>query len=171
MTHKIRSTVAMAAHFSSIINVVSSTEEPVAAPQAPRAPQKSVTRTYHSVQQPNAIELDSLKWGQNINRPSASGTTTPGVETPSGWSTPGWQSPGWQTPQTPSALEMSRPQTPNDAPGHALQSFSNPPKNKYRMTATCLLNFSNGLSDAAAGPLIPKMIMHVMSFPKNKNNG
>ncbi|CAD6448462.1 cbccd8ca-4a3d-4783-a979-c4a14e07b7c4 [Sclerotinia trifoliorum] len=142
----------MAAHFSSIIDVVSSRDEPVAPPLA--APQKSVTRTYHSVQQPNAIELDSIKWAPNINRPPASGTTTPGVESVSGWSTPGWQS-----SVTPSALEISRPQTPDNEPEHIIQSFSNPPKNRFRMTSTCLLNFGNGLSDAAAGPLIPKMII------------
>ncbi|KAI9649738.1 hypothetical protein NHQ30_002319 [Ciborinia camelliae] len=136
----------MAAHLASIINIVSSDDEPITAPQ------RTVTRTHHSVQQPNSIELDHLQLGQNVNRPSASGNTTPGPE--SGWSTP-----GWQTPKTPSDLEMSRPQTPNNEPEHLIQSFSNPPKNRYRMMSTCLLNFGNGLSDAAAGALIPKMIM------------
>ncbi|KAG4030685.1 hypothetical protein MFRU_011g01420 [Monilinia fructicola] len=152
----------MAAQFASIINVVSSDNEHIAAPQSVvssndepiTAPQKTVTRTYHSVQQPDSIELDDLKWGQNINRPSASGTTTPGAEPVSEWSTP-----GWQTPRTPSALELSRPQTPNNEPDNIIQSFSNPPKNRFRMMSTCLLNFGNGLSDAAAGPLIPKMIL------------
>ncbi|TGO88672.1 hypothetical protein BPOR_0148g00050 [Botrytis porri] len=149
----------MAAHFSSIFDVVSANNERVAAgttannePIAP--PQKSVTRTYHTAQQPHAIELDNLQWGSNVNRPSASGNTTPGAEPGSGWTTPGWQS-----STTPSALEESRPQTPNNEPEYIVQSFSNPPKNRYRMAATCLLNFGNGLSDAAAGPLIPKMII------------
>lgn len=162
----------MAAQFASIINVVSSDNEHIAAPQSVvssndepiTAPQKTVTRTYHSVQQPDSIELDDLKWGQNINRPSASGTTTPGAEPVSEWSTP-----GWQTPRTPSALELSRPQTPNNEPDNIIQSFSNPPKNRFRMMSTCLLNFGNGLSDAAAGPLIPKMILYVKSIPEEDN--
>ncbi|THV54381.1 hypothetical protein BGAL_0028g00370 [Botrytis galanthina] len=149
----------MAAHFSSIFDVVSTNNELVAAGTAANnepiaAPQKSVTRTYHSAQQPNGIELDNLQWGSNASRPSASGTTTPGAEHGSGWTTPGWQS-----STSPSALEESRPQTPNNEPEYIVQSFSNPPKNRYRMIATCLLNFGNGLSDAAAGPLIPKMII------------
>ncbi|ESZ97697.1 hypothetical protein SBOR_1884 [Sclerotinia borealis F-4128] len=138
----------MAAHFASTINVVSSDDEPITAPQ------KLVTRTYHSVQYPNSIELDNLQWEHNINRPSASGTTTPGAEPVSGFSTP-----GWHTPRTPGDIEMSRPPTPNNEPEYIKQSFSNPPKNRFRMISTCLLNFGNGLSDAAAGPLIPKMII------------
>lgn len=167
LAYTIPSTVTMAAHFSSFIDVVSTNNELVAAGTAANnepiaAPQKSVTRTYHSAQQPHAIELDNLQWGSNVNRPSASGTTTPGAEPGSGWSTPGWQG-----STSPSALEESRPQTPNNEPEYIVQSFSNPPKNRFRMAATCLLNFGNGLSDAAAGPLIPKMIMCV-SIPKKR---
>ncbi|KAM3072367.1 hypothetical protein ACMFMG_009176 [Clarireedia jacksonii] len=112
---------------------------------APRAPQKSRPRTYHSVPQPDSTELDYIQWDHNINGPR-SGTATPGT--------------GWQTPRTPGALEMSSPTSPDGGQtGATVQSFSNPPMNRFRMTSTCLLNFGNGLSDAAAGPLIPRMII------------
>lgn len=148
----------MAAHFASIIDVVSSNDAPISAPQ------KSITRSHRSVQDPNLIELNNLQLGQNFNRQSACGTTIPRPEPVSGSSTP-----GWQTPRTPSVFKISLPQTPNNEPENIVQSFFNPPQNRFRMLATCLLNFGNGLSDAAAGPLIPEMIMYVQSFLSDNN--
>lgn len=58
---------------------------------------------------------------------------------------------------------MSRPASPthDELDGvDALQSFSNPPKNRYRMVSISLMNFLSGLSDSAPGALIPYMERH-----------
>lgn len=115
-------------------------------PVAPIAPQKAKSRVYHSVPQehgPAPLELDNLQWGKKLNGPrvTESGKTTPT---------------GFQTPRTPNDLEMSRPPSPTENEGvDAMQSFSNPPMNRYRMLSVCLMNFGNGLSDSAPGALIP----------------
>ncbi|KAI9053069.1 hypothetical protein LZ554_003338 [Drepanopeziza brunnea f. sp. 'monogermtubi'] len=101
------------------------------------APPKAFARSYHSV--PDPIELDNLQWPTGLH---VSGT---------------------QTPLESNDLEASRPDTP--ASEHvreteALQSFSFPPMNKYRMSSVCLMNFGNGLSDSAPGALIPYMETH-----------
>jgi hypothetical protein len=98
----------------------------------PIAPQKAVPRTYHSV--PDPIELENFQFTAKPNGPLATGHATP------------------------SELETSRPATPgpNEDDGvEAMQSFSSPPMNKFRMLSVCLLNFGNGLSDSAPGALIP----------------
>ena len=110
------------------------------------APQKALERTYHSVplpQEPNPIELDKLQWGTKPKEPRGG----------SGYNTPS----GTQTPMV-TDLEMSRPSTPQDMEQDgvdAVQSFSNPPMNRFRMISVCMLNFGNGLSDSAPGALIP----------------
>jgi hypothetical protein len=112
----------------------------------PIAPQKALERTYHSVplpQGPNAIELDDLQWGAKLNGPREESR----YNTPSG-------------PQTPAVtdLEMSRPETAQDNEQDGVdtvQSFSNPPMNRFRMLSVCILNFGNGLNDSAPGALIP----------------
>lgn len=111
-----------------------------AAPSIPSAPQKALPRVYHSVPTPE-IELESIQWGKQTKGHAESGTTTPT---------------GYQTPKAPNDIEMSQPASPTEGDGvDAMQSFSNPPMNRYRMTSVCLLNFANGLSDSAPGALIP----------------
>src|SRR6266536_2817440 len=102
----------------------------------PIAPQKAFPRSYHSV--PDPIELENLQWGAKLNGPSGSGAATPT---------------GYQTPRSP--LELSRPSSPIAEPEgvDALQSFSSPPVNRFRMVSVCLLNFANGLGDSAPGAL------------------
>lgn len=115
------------------------------------APQKALPRVYHSVPQP--LELDNLQWGAKLNGPSGSGTNTP---------------PGYQTPRVPTDLEMSRPATPTEQDGvDALQSFSNPPMNRFRMLSVCLMNFGNGLNDSAPGALIPYIEKYGHVSPMN----
>lgn len=109
----------------------------------PIAPQKAFPRAYHSVHSiPDPVELDNLQWGAKLNGPPGSGSVSPS---------------GHQTPHVPTDLEMSRPATPmNEQDGvDALQSFSNPPMNRFRMISVCLMNFGNGLNDSAPGALIP----------------
>lgn len=107
----------------------------------PSAPQKSVPRLYHSLHSnPDPVGLD-LRCGVKPTGTNGSGTT----------------SPGYQTPRVPIDLEMSRPTTPsNEQAGiDTIQSFSNPPMNRFRMLSICLMNFGNGLNDSAPGALIP----------------
>ena len=112
----------------------------------PVVPQKAVERTYHSVplpQGPDAIELDNLQWGSKLNGPRGESGHNPASET--------------QTPGV-ADVEMSRPATPkeNEHSGiEIVQSFSNPPMNRFRMLSICLMLFGNGMMDAAPGALIP----------------
>jgi hypothetical protein len=126
--------------FGAFIEVESSTGNGKGVEHAiPIAPQKALPRVYHSMPHtPNDTELDNIQWGKRLNGPSESGTSTPT---------------GYQTPRAPFDIE-SRPQSPVHGVD-AMQSFSNPPKNRFRLLAVCLMNFGNGLNDSAPGALIP----------------
>ncbi|KAL3427377.1 MFS efflux [Phlyctema vagabunda] len=116
--------------------------------ELPEAPQRALPRHYHSVPHTPDIELDSIQWGTRLNGPAKSGNATTAS--------------GTQTPRGINDLEMSRPGTPVDDDGgvNALQSWNNPPMNRFRMLNVCLLNFCNGMSDSAPGALIPYMEKH-----------
>lgn len=121
--------------------------------RAPTAPEKAVTKNYHSIALENApddVELDNLEWGVNISAKSGTGTPS-----------------GAQTPRTPNDLEMSRPVSPvleNQDGVDMVQSFSNPPMNRFRMLTVCMHNFQGGLSDSAPGALIIYMEKYVSHF-------
>src|SRR5690554_2798069 len=52
-------------------------------------------------------------------------------------------------PTTPNDLERSNPPTPMANGGvDLLQTFSNPPMNKWRMTSSAMMNFANGMNDS-----------------------
>ncbi|OBT50544.1 hypothetical protein VE04_08994 [Pseudogymnoascus sp. 24MN13] len=54
------------------------------------------------------------------------------------------------------ACERSTPPTPTTPTGvDLLQTFTNPPMNKYRMASSTFMNFANGVNDSAPGALIP----------------
>ena len=92
---------------------------------------------------PTAYELDELNRSTRSN--GLSNPTTPS---------------GTQTPRTPAELEQSRPPTPEYGDADAInivQSWNNPPINRYRIFSACLMNFLGGLNDAAPGALIPYM--------------
>ncbi|TVY57799.1 Bypass of stop codon protein 6 [Lachnellula cervina] len=149
----------MSSHaLGAFINVESSSSSSGDAHAVPIAPQKAVSRVYHSVPQehvPAPLELDNLQWGKKLKGPNV---TESGYTTPTGTQTPS----GFQTPRTPNDLEMSRPASPiiEEDGVDAVQSFSNPPMNRFRMASVCLLNFGNGLGDAAPGALIPYIEKH-----------
>jgi len=84
---------------------------------------------------PTAFELDELSRSTDRHGPSL-------PPTPSG-------------AQTPTDLEMSRPPSPIHESVEVMQTLTNPPINKYRLFSACLMNFGNGLNDAAPGALIP----------------
>ncbi|PPJ56905.1 hypothetical protein CBER1_02259 [Cercospora berteroae] len=61
-----------------------------------------------------------------------------------------------QTSTTPGELEASQPPTPKRGTAtSALPSFRYPRMNKWRVLCACLIYFGNGMSDSAAGALIP----------------
>jgi hypothetical protein len=141
----------MATAFGSFIDVESSPSSSVAY-AVPAAPHKAFPKDYHSVplpRSPDDLDLENIQWGTgngNHREPGRAATS------------------GTQTPRTPNDLEMSRPGSPtgNELYGvDALQSFSNPPMNRFRMVAVSLLNFTSGLSDSAPGALIPYIEKYV----------
>ncbi len=112
-------------------------------PAMPAAPQKAIPHTYHSVPHtPDDLEREPPQWPEN-----QTGATDVNAK----------KQPGAQDPNALSDLEMSRPQTPLlEAEGvEQLQSFSNPPINRFRMVSVSLMNFNSGLNDSSPGPLIP----------------
>ncbi|ORX92178.1 major facilitator superfamily domain-containing protein [Clohesyomyces aquaticus] len=99
---------------------------------------------------PTTIELDELAFGKRYNGPPQPGMQTP-RELPSGAQTP-------VTPKTPNELEMSRPPSPRANEGVGLmQSWNDPPVNRWRVLSCCLIYFGNGINDSAPGALIPYM--------------
>lgn len=87
---------------------------------------------------PNVHELDEIRFGRPLNGSADSAAT--------------------QNSATPNELERSAPPTPKrDEAVNLVQSFSNPPMNKWRLLSACLMNFANGLNDGAAGAIIPYM--------------
>lgn len=107
---------------------------------------------------PSTFELDNYTRGSRYNGPSNScgGTQTPRT---SQTSYTGAQTP--VTPMSPNELEMSRPPSPKQDEAISLvQSWSNPPMNKWRVLSCCLIYFGNGLNDSAPGALIPYMENH-----------
>lgn len=99
-------------------------------------PPKSITRTYPGVPQRGAsVELE------RISRPAT-------------------HTGHWSGTATPTDLEMSRPASPvspADEGVDVLQNMWDPYMNRFRLLSVCLMNFANGLSDSASGPLIPYM--------------
>ena len=123
----------MASHstFGAFISVEpssSSSQEPQHPSIAP--PKKAFSKIYHSVPTPDE-EIESIQWGSKPSGPLRGESDAPT---------------GTQTPRV-NDLEMSRPASPiqdeNDV-FPAMQSFSNPPINRFRMVAVSLLNFANG---------------------------
>ncbi|KAF2180048.1 MFS general substrate transporter [Zopfia rhizophila CBS 207.26] len=102
---------------------------------------------------PTSIELDQFTFGKRYNGPIESGPQ-PSGEVPSGVQSP-------IMPMTPNELEMSRPPSPKrDEAVSLMQSWNDPPMNKWRVLCCCLIYFGNGFNDAAPGALIPYMETH-----------
>ena len=95
-------------------------------------------------QPPSAIELDEYTFGTCYNGPIESSPQSP-RELPSGMHTP-FEPP---TPIPPNELEMSRPPSPKrDEAVGLMQSWNNPPMNKWRILSCCLIYFGNGINDS-----------------------
>lgn len=143
----------MASAFA-LIDVESSPSSSATYP-VPAPPRKAFPREYHSIPLPRSqddLELENIQW-----KVSNASHKDPGSAPAS----------GTQTPGAANDLEMSRATSPvlNELDGvDAMQSFSNPPANRYRMLAICLMIFANGLSDSAPGALIPYIERYVMEI-------
>jgi MFS family permease len=100
-----------------------------------------------SIEELDAIELpDYGKLNKNSDRKGAIDTTL--EQTSTRW-TP-------RTHHTPSGLEASEPPTPTQVDvSRIVPSFFDPPMNKYRVLAACLIYFGNGMNDSAPGALLP----------------
>ncbi|KAF1948870.1 MFS general substrate transporter [Byssothecium circinans] len=132
--------MAASTRLHGLFDVQSST--PVASP--PVAYQKKPTRIRDP---PSIIELDDLTFGNRYSRPSTSVPQTPNE-----------QRSGFITPKTPHEVESSSPPTPTQNEGVAImQSWNNPPINKWRILCCCMIYFGNGLNDSVVGALIPYM--------------
>lgn len=105
------------------------------------APERVVQRTYPGApaQESSPIELHNLSG--NGNDYIASGPITP------------------QTEVDADDLEMSRPVSPDPEANEvdAAMSIWNPFMNRFRLLSLCLCSLGDGLSDSAAGALIPYM--------------
>lgn len=101
-------------------------------------------QTSPEAQKRDAIELQAVAQGLPLGTVPASAVPVPVAA---------------QVLDTPD-LEMSRPASPTDLV-RVIPSLSNPSKNWYRLASACLCNFTNALSDGAAGALIPYMEEYV----------
>lgn len=126
--------------------------------QSPSVRSPAPTFQRDSNKRPTAIELDEHPWGKKHNGPPSSEPQTPmEVQLPSGMQSPMEPT----TPKTPNELEMSRPPSPRrDEAVGPVQSWHNPPMNKWRVLSCCLIYFGNGINDSATGALIPYMETH-----------
>lgn len=118
-----------------------------AMPFQPQRPQRSITKTYAAVPQRDSTEIELARVSRPItlSRSSTSGLPSDNNDN-----------------QAIPDLERSRPSSPlpglMDSDGvEALQSWSDPYMNRFRLLSACSLNLMNGMNDAAAGPLIPYM--------------
>jgi hypothetical protein len=108
---------------------------PVASPPATHQKNTSIVN-----EAPSNIELDNLAFGQRYNGPSTAQQASKGIV-------------GTQTPKTPNELEMSRPGSPTGNEAVPLmQTWNNPPMNKWRILCCCLIYFGNGMNDSGRFP-------------------
>ncbi|KAK2608648.1 hypothetical protein QQS21_002759 [Conoideocrella luteorostrata] len=131
--------------FKSLVQVQPKPNRP-ASPEATApltAPERAVKRTYpaNPVQHEPSIELEHLSRNEHVSGKihSERVTSTPDVNTDD--------------------LEMSRPSSPDPAPDavDTVMNVWNPFMNRFRLLSLCLCSLGDGLTDSAAGALIPYM--------------
>lgn len=100
---------------------------------------------------PSVEELDAIELP---NYGLVSSRTYSATITPAGSNTP-YEAPNG-TQKTPNELEHSQPPTPKQGDAALIvPSWSYPRMNKWRVLATCMEYFGNGLNDSAPGALLP----------------
>ncbi|KAK7755546.1 hypothetical protein SLS62_002480 [Diatrype stigma] len=130
--------------------------------QLPAAPARAISRTYPAVPQPQQGDEDEGIMLRSVRHPPRDDNAAPTpMAMPSGspsvHSTPGGDEMDLEMMAGP------RPGSPVIEPADAfevLPSLFDPPMNKYRLAACCLMNLLGGLTDSAPGALIPYMEAH-----------
>lgn len=92
---------------------------------------------------PTEYKLNELQCGERINGPGRASSRA--------------ELPMEQTIlPTPSELERSQPSTPtrDHAVDAIVHSFSNPPRNRWRIYSACVMFLLMGMNDAATGALV-----------------
>ncbi|KAF2672216.1 MFS general substrate transporter [Microthyrium microscopicum] len=105
---------------------------------------------------PTAVELEEYTTGGQYNGPVAPIHETESQYTFSARDTPGT---GTQTPARLNNPSGTMPPGQHDV-SYIVPTFNDPPMNKWRVLACCLVYFTNGMNDAAPGALIPYMEKH-----------
>lgn len=149
--------------FGALVHVESA---PVSA--LPAAPKPAVSRTYPAApQQDDDIELSTLRPGSHRHYSSgplsspvvsrdgkAPRAPLQNVDMTAAGGVPGSSS----SPTSPTSISSGSNGTMGGADAvEAMQSFSDPPMNRYRMISICSMQLLGGLNDAAPGALIPYM--------------
>jgi hypothetical protein len=84
---------------------------------------------------PSAVELDTLEFGTCYNGPVEPCKETLKAQVP--------------PPLTPNELEISRPSSPTGQETVGIvQTWNNPPMNRWRVLSCCLIYFANGMNDS-----------------------
>lgn len=102
---------------------------------------------------PSIAELDAIEladYGHLNKKPDGGAHIDSGLRTPEEAHAPSHFNE--YTPKTPSELELSEPSTPRQTTATGVfPSFFFPAMNKWRVCASCLIYFGNGMSDSAPG--------------------
>ncbi|KAK3324553.1 hypothetical protein B0T19DRAFT_402776 [Cercophora scortea] len=146
---------------------------PAAPAPLPSAPERAMHRTYHGEHHPQGepspdIELEQMPSSKSTTAFAGAGYQ-PGSSSESGSAAAAAVTPGKNTATVAVTetgigpdLEGSRP--PSSMHTHdgvevvAMQSMTDPYMNRFRLLATCLVNFGNGMNDSAPGALLPAMM-------------
>ncbi|KAF2645943.1 MFS general substrate transporter [Massarina eburnea CBS 473.64] len=128
-----------------LIDIQHSAPVEVEVKSPPASYQKKTTRIREP---PSTIELDDIAFGNRYNGINSSLPQTPQTEFPTGTA----------TPKTPNEMESSIPHTPLQGDTVVMmQTWNNPPINKWRILCCCMIYFGNGINDSVVGALIPYM--------------
>ncbi|KAK8028231.1 MFS efflux transporter [Apiospora marii] len=134
------------------------------APALPAAPGRVLSRTHPAVpQRDDDIELQATSPRlQHQHNKSPSGSLSNPVGSRDGEAVLARTAAGGVVPgsSSPPALSTTGSGTRGTDAVEALQSFSDPPMNRYRLMSICLMQLLGGLNDAAPGALIPYMETH-----------
>jgi len=143
--------------FGALVHVESA---PSPAPALPAAPKPAVSRAHPAApQQDDNIELQTVRPRSHHPRNSSGPLSSPvgsrdGKVTPA----PGRDAGQSSSPASPPSISGGSNGTTGGADAvEVIQSFSDPPMNRYRMLSICSMQLLGGLNDAAPGALIPYM--------------
>lgn len=141
--------------FHGFFDIEPTTSNAITSPAATH--QKTKTQARHT---PSLVELDEYTFGRPNGGPSDAPATLPSRKEPPSAS-------GVQTPKeienerTPNELEMSRPPSPKrDHVVGLVQTWKDPPINKWRVLSCCLIYFGNGMNDSGMCDVLQTEVPH-----------